>query len=257
MNPVATKNKSLSFVEQLDPRVKVVSLLLIALQVFAIPYDSSLVAATGILAVGFLISHINPFVMARRLLSVSVFVFLIVGVNMFSVDGNVVFAVAGLYATQEGMWMGIILSWRIVLLIVAATIFVQTTSIPAMIDGVEAALKPMRQHTKGLTQVLTIALNFVPMLIQSAQQIKKAQIARGADPDRNMFRQIEFAFSATVPLFAMALRSSEHLASSMDARGYDPHAERSRYSTLSLSAKDAVAISIVTVQFALSLILGR
>jgi energy-coupling factor transport system permease protein len=257
MSSATTTKNGPSFMAQLDPRVKFATLILIAYQVFVLTYISALVGAGGTLVTGFLLSKIRVSLVLKRLFSISVFILLIVGINMFNVDGNVMFEVMGLYATQEGMWLGITLALRIILLLLAATIFVQTTSVTAMIDGTEAILRPVRKHTGAMIQVLTISLNFVPMLIQSAQQIKKAQIARGADPDRNIFRQIQFASSAAVPLFAMALRASERLASSMDARGYDFRAERSQYSILRLAFRDVVAISFVVAQFALSVFLHR
>jgi energy-coupling factor transporter transmembrane protein EcfT len=121
-----------------------------------------------------------------------------------------------------------------------------------MIDGIEEALRPLRRHLGPLMQVLTLALNFVPLLLQSAQQIKKAQVARGADIERSLLLQIRFAMAAAVPLFAMAFRSSEQLALAMESRCYDPHAERTHYGQLKFRATDWLVSALIAIEFTAS-----
>jgi energy-coupling factor transport system permease protein len=138
------------------------------------------------------------------------------------------------------------------LLLAGATVFVRTTSVVSMIDGIETSLHPLRRQLGPIIQVLTIALNFVPLLIRSAQQLKTAQLARGAEPDKNLIRQIRFAISASVPLFVTTLRSSEQLALAMESRCYDPTAERSTFARLRMSAVDWITLGAVTAQFLVS-----
>ncbi len=244
---------SRSFIERLDPRVKFSSSILLAIQIFGITGELPLISASVVLIVASISARIPFRVHLKRLLSVSVFLLVILGLNMFTVSGDVVFELFGMYATREGLYQGAILSIRIVLMLIAATLVVRTTPISIMIDGIEATLRPVRRRLGAIVQVLTIALSFTPMLIQSARQIKKAQIARGAEPDKNIARQIQFAFSAAVPLFAMTLRSSDHLAQAMEARCYDPMAERSLYSRLTLTLQDWVTAVMILMQFVLTL----
>lgn len=244
--------KNLRLVERLDPRVKFLILLILAIQIFVFGSTVALLAAASVLAIATVVAGIPLRTLARRMLSVSVFLILICGINLFSASGDVMFEFAGMYATREGLYQGAVLSSRILLLLVAATVFVRTTSVSAMIDGIEAVLYPLRKRLGPIIQVLTIALNFVPLLIRSAQQLKKAQIARGAAPDKNLARQFRFALSATVPLFVMTMRSSEHLALAMDARCYDPLAERSRFAQLRMVAIDWLTLGLVATQFLVS-----
>lgn len=241
-----------SFVEQLDPRLKFFSLLVLALQIFAFTSITPMIAAFLVLVLAIGSARISFSSLLKRMTSVSVFVILIIAVHTFTISGDVVFQFMGMYATREGLIQGALLSARIVLLLVAATVFVRTTPIPSIIDGIEMTLRPIRKRVGAIIQVLTLSLNFVPMLIQSAQQIKKAQIARGAEPDRNIIRQLGFAFSSAVPLFAMSLRSSEHLALAMESRCYNPLAERSHYSRLRMVPRDWLTACFVVVQFLIS-----
>lgn len=236
-------------IEQLDPRVKFLALLILAVQIFAFGSLVSLSAAAAILALATASAGIPLRFLAKRGLSLSVFLLLICTVNLFTVSGRVIFELAGMYATWEGLRQGAVLSSRILLLLIGATVFVRTTSVVAIIDGVETSLRPFRKQLEPIIQVLTIALNFVPLLIRSAQQLKKAQVARGAEPDKNLVRQIRFALSATVPLFVMALRSSEHLALAMEARCYHPMARRSHFARLRMSTADWMTLGTVAAQF--------
>lgn len=244
--------RTTNFVERLDPRVKFIALMLLAIQAFAFASAVSLFAAAAILAIASVSARIPLLIVSRRLRSVSVFLILIFGLNLFSMSGDVIFEFAGMYATREGLRQGAMLSSRILLLLIAATVFVQTTPVVAMIDGIEVTLGPLRKRFGAIIQVLTIALNFVPLLMRSAQQIKNAQIARGAEPDKNLARQFRFALSATVPLFVMTLRSSDHLALAMDARCYDPLAERSHLARLRMNSRDWLTLALVFAQFFIS-----
>jgi energy-coupling factor transporter transmembrane protein EcfT len=241
-----------SIIERLDPRVKFISLGLLALQVFAFASRASLLVVSIVLIVAVIMARIPIALLLKRLLSISFFIFLIVGINMFTMSGDVLFEFRGMYATSEGLRQGIVLSSQLVLILFAATVFVQTTSIPTMIDAIETTLRPAQKHFGPIIQVLTIALNFVPLLIQSAQQIKKAQIARGARIDSNIFRQLRFGFSATIPLFAMTLRSSEQLALAMESRCYDPLVERSHFGILTMHLSDWFTLLLIVAQFVAS-----
>ena len=236
-------------IERLDPRVKFLSLLILAIQIFAFGSPVPLFAATIVIVFALVSARVPLLLLWKRVLSVSVFVLLICATNLFTVSGDVLFEFAGLYATRDGLNQGAVLSSRILLLLMGATVFVRTTSVVAMIDGIETSLRPLRKYLCPIIQVLTIALNFVPLLIRSAQQLKKAQIARGAEPDRNLLRQIRFAVSATVPLFVMTLRASEHLALAMDARCYQPKAARSSFARLHFAAADWLVLGVILIQF--------
>jgi energy-coupling factor transport system permease protein len=242
----------ISHLEQIDPRVKFLCLGSFAVQILFFDAALSLAPVTVIVIAALLTIPLPVSLLMKRLRSVSVFIVFAIGMNMFTMNGKVLFTVFGMYATQEGLFQGMILSGRVVLLMLVATIFVGTTPLISIIDGIETTLRPVRQRLGGLIQVLVIALNFVPLLMQAARNIKNAQILNGAESDGNVVRQLRYAAQAVVPLFATGLRSSEHLALAMDSRCYDPRIARSLYRTLSLSMKDVVMLVLVSVQFFLA-----
>ncbi|MEK9137229.1 MAG: energy-coupling factor transporter transmembrane component T [Bacteroidota bacterium] len=241
-----------SFLERLDPRVKFFALVLLGTQVFVFNSVSALSLAGTVLLFAIPASRISTMFLLKRLSSISFFTLVIIALNTFTVSGDVLFEFMDMYATREGLLLGVELSARLALLLVAATVFIRTTPIPSMIDGIEAALHPLRRQLGPLMQVLTLALNFVPLLMQSAHQIKKAQVARGADIERSMLLQVRFAVAAAVPLFAMAFRSSEQLALAMESRCYDPHAERTHYSQLKFRPTDRLISALIAIEFTVS-----
>ena len=114
-----------------------------------------------------------------------------------------------------------------------------------MIDAIEALLAPLRRNAGPVILTLTITLNFIPLLIRTAQDIKLAHIARGADVDSSFIKQVRFAASAAVPLFVSAFRSSQHLAEAMEARGYDPARERTEWQSLRMTQRDWLVLVLL------------
>lgn len=246
----------LPLLRRLDPRTKILALIVLAVQAFVFRPAASLLPEALLLAAAALAAGISVRVIAGRLRSVAVFAACAVTVNMFTVSGRVFYEFSGIYVTREGMVEGFLLSGRIILLALGTAVLVKTTAIVEVADAVEAALHRAGRRWAPIMQVLTIALNFVPLLIQSARQIKNAHIVRGADPDRNLVRQLRFAATATVPLFAATLRSSEHLALAMESRCYDPGRVRTHFVRLRWAQPDGLVLSFVIAQFLLSTLLA-
>jgi energy-coupling factor transport system permease protein len=242
-----------TFIKRLDPRVKFFCLTLCTLQIFAFTSAIPMISASVVLLVAALAERISPLFLLKRITSISFFIILTIGIHMFTTSGGVLFEFRGLYATHEGLNRGAVLSVRLILLVLAATLFLRTTSTQSMVDGIETTLRPVRKQCGPVIQVLTIAMNFVPLLIKSSEQIKKAQMARGAKVDKNIMKQLQFAFSAIIPLYAMTFRSSEQLALAMESRCYNPLASRSQYSQLTLVVRDRFVLILMIVQCVVSI----
>jgi len=231
--------------EQRDPRMKLTVACIFACAALWATSPAGLGLLSFLVAATALASRVQVFAMVRRLRSVLWFVIIIGGINAFTRSGEVVWEFAGVIATREGLEAGGVLSLRIVLLLSSSLVFVQTTSIPEMMDGLETLLQPIRRFAGPVLQVIAIALNFVPLLIHTARRIKMMQIARGADVERRFIGQIRFARSATLPLFVSAFRGAEQLALAMEARGYDPMIERSHYGELRMQTLDWICLFAV------------
>jgi len=232
-----------TFLEHLDPRTKFFVVLLFASAILLSGNPATILIPAIIVAGGFAAHRIPLAYVVRRLRSVLWFALIITVVNMFTVSGDVLFELTDFFATRQGLYQGLLLSSRIVLLLLLSLLFVRSTPVAEMVDGIEAFLKPIRRKAGPIIATISITLNFVPMLIRTAQRIKTAQIARGAGHSNGFLSQLLFAFSATLPLFAAAIHSSEQLALAMEARGYSPSAERTYYSRLMMRPLDWLVIS--------------
>lgn len=177
-----------------------------------------------------------------RLRAVAWFAVAAIGFNLFTVSGRPLFGVAGTYATYEGLLEGSVLTARVALVFWISRLFVDTTPIPTIVDGVNTVLPARIQVLRPIGQILTITLTFLPLLVRNARQIKLAQIARGADAGRGLLRQIRFALSATLPMVALALATADHLAQAMDSRCYDATAARTALYSPHMGSTDWVVI---------------
>lgn len=223
---------------KLDPRVTLSNTCLLSVATLWTDSVAGLILVAMFLTILALLTRIDLLSLTRRFRTVFWFVAIITGVNAFTQDGQVLWEFSGFLATREGLVTGLVLSGRIILLLAASAILVQKTSLSEIIDGLEILLSPIRRYAGPFIRILVIALHFVPLLIQTTRRIKMVQIARGADVETKFIGQIRFARSAAVPLFISALRSSDQLALAMDARGYDPSANRSYYGQLTMRAID-------------------
>lgn len=232
-------------IEQLDPRVKLFGLMVLAFQLLLVQASSAITGAAAVVVGTTALSPISFRSLFSKMLRVAWFVLFVTVLNTFTLSGEVFVEVFGFYGTVEGLTQGLLLSARLVLLLFLSFLFTQTTTTAEMMDAFESFLVPFRRALGPTMLVLGLTVNFVPMLIQSAQQIKRAQLARGADADAGFVQQIRFAFSAALPLFVSAFRSSHHLAEAMEARGYDPHIERTVFATLRMKRMDWFAFLIL------------
>ncbi len=244
-----------SYIELLDPRVKLVALFLLSVQLLFVPTLQAIMGAALVVAAATVVSPISFRTLFGKMLRVTWFVAFVTILNTFTLSGDVFVEMLGYYGTVEGLTQGLMLSARLVLLLFCSFLFMQTTRTAEMLDAIESLLSPFRRMLGPIIVVVGLTVNFVPMLVQSAQQIKRAQLARGADADANFIRQIRFALSAALPLFVSALRTSHHLAEAMEARGYDPRIERTCYGVLRMNGRDWITFVIILGEIALVLLL--
>ena len=166
-------------------------------------------------------------------------------VHLFTAPGSILFTLGPLSATQEGFRIGFFLSSRLVLLILFSSLLTFTTSPLALTDGIEKILNPFRKigvPAHELAMMMTIALRFIPTLLEEADRIMKAQIARGADfSSGNIIRRARNMIPLLIPLFISAFRRADDLAIAMEARCYRGGERRTRMKVLQFSYRDRVA----------------
>ena len=178
--------------------------------------------------------------------------------NLFFTKGEHVWLDLGFWKlTGEAVLQSFFLSIRIVLLVAGASMLTLTTSPIALTDGLEKLLSPLKfLHfpVHELAMMMTIALRFVPTLIDESEKIRNAQMSRGADFESgNIFKRVKSMIPILIPLFVSSFRKADDLAIAMESRCYHGGDGRTRMHQLKFRKEDVFAI-LVTLLFVASLI---
>jgi energy-coupling factor transport system permease protein len=234
-----------SVVHRLDPRTKILAVLLLMITLFTVrgwaPYSVLAVLVVG----AYPLAGISPRYMWRSLRPVLFILFFTVTINLFWTRGEVVWRFWRLAVTREGLELAGTMSARLMLLVTSAALLTLTTSPISLTDGLERLLTPGKRigiPAHELALMLTIALRFIPTLIDEAEKIMKAQMARGADfAQGGLVQRARSLLPLLVPLFVSSFRRADELATAMEARCYRGGEGRTRLRELRFSGLDAAA----------------
>ena len=173
---------------------------------------------------------------------------------MFFVDGNILWQFWVIKITDRGLSTALLMSVRIVCLIAGTSLLTYTTSPIALTDGIEqlfSPLKKIRVPVHEIAMMMTIALRFIPTLIEETDKIMAAQKARGADMESgNLLQRVKALIPILIPLFVSAFRRAEELALAMECRCYHGGEGRTRMRKLQFHGIDAVSALLMAVIFA-------
>ena len=247
-----------SFIHRLDPRTKLVLLLLVLVFIFISQNYVSLAIIATFIILSAIFSKI-PFKMylknIRAILPILIFTLLI---NLFlsgnnDVETTVLFAWWKLTITDVSLKRAIYMSVRILLLIIASAELTYTTTPNDLTDAIENLLSPLRfiglksvVHT--LAMMMTIALRFIPTLIEETQKIMNAQKARGADLESGgLLQRIKALVPILIPLLISSVRRAYELAEAMECRCYNGGTGRVRMKRLRFALKDLIALIVVVI----------
>ena len=241
----------------LDPRTKILAVITYISTIFlAEDYLAyAILTVFAVMAVG--ISKISIRMVLRSIKPLWIIILLTLAIHVFSTPGTVLYNLGPLTVTQEGLRMGILMSLRLVLLIAVSSLLTFTTSPIALTDGIERLLNPFRRlgvPAHELAMMMTIALRFIPTLLEEADRIMKAQMARGADfSSGNILKRAKNMVPLLVPLFISAFRRADELAVAMEARCYRGGENRTRMKELKMGMPDIMAAVILIVLIAVLL----
>ena len=245
-----------SFIHRLDPRTKILTTLLLIVAVFlansAMGYGALCAMVLFIIAVSGL-----PFMLVLK--SVKPLLFIIVltlALHALMGQGeHVLYQWKFIKVTEEGLQLGVQMAMRLILLLMISSILTFTTSPIVLTDGIEALLRPFRVigvPAHELAMMMTIALRFIPTLMEETDRIIKAQTARGADFDSgNLLVKAKNMLPILVPLFISAFRRADDLAIAMEARCYRGGEGRTRMHQLAYRARDVMAFVFAFVMIGL------
>ncbi|MCR5739620.1 MAG: energy-coupling factor transporter transmembrane protein EcfT [Lachnospiraceae bacterium] len=250
-----------SVIHRLDPRVKLLGTILFFVSLFCFKNPFGYAAAIIFLAAVIIMSRVPFSFMVKGMRAIVILMLITVLINLFVTQGDVVFSFWKLKITKQGIIMAAQLALRITLLIIGSSIMTLTTTPNHLTDGLERAmrfLKVIKVPVHEIAMMMSIALRFIPILLEETDRIMKAQLARGADLESgNLFKRVKAMVPILVPLFVSAFRRAGDLANAMEARCYHGGEGRTKMKPLKYSTRDAIAYLILAAYMVGSIFVGR
>ena len=228
---------------RMDPRSKLLSLVLFIVTIFVCDGAAAFVlCGLGLMAI-IRLSGIPPKMIAKSLKPIVILVIFTGLLNLFYTPGREIFRLWIFSVTWEGLATAAVMIARILLLVSSTALLTYTTSPMALTDGLERLLSPLkRMHipVHEFAMMMSIALRFIPTLIEETDKIMSAQKARGADFESgNLLQRAKALVPVLVPLFVSAFRRADELACAMECRLYSG-GKRTRLHSLAYSRVDAL-----------------
>ncbi len=241
-----------SFVHRLDPRTKLLLMLLYIVMIFLVKEMWLFAIAAAFVLTVTLLSKIPFSYVLRSLKPIRLIVIFMFILNVLTITtGDVIAEFWIIKLTWGGIEQGVFITIRLVLLIMGTSLLTLTTTPIALTDALEKLLSPLKKlkfPAHELAMMMTIALRFIPTLIEEADKIMKAQMARGADFESgNLIRRAKNMVPILIPLFIGAFRRADELAMAMESRCYHGGDGRTRMRVLKLGAIDAYAAAVTII----------
>ena len=238
-----------STMHRMDPRVKILSLLIILISIF---FDAGFLGYLLIAIFTYIALKLARLKMNYILKSVKPMMFMMVflGVlNLFMIrTGEILITIGDFPIYTQAITQTIYIIIRLILIVALTTIVTATTKPLDLTLGIEHLLTPVKKvgfPAHEVAMMISIALRFIPTLLEETQRTMKSQASRGVDfNEGNMMEKISAIISLIVPLFISAFSRAEELANAMEARCYNPEAKRTRYKQMHCKANDTILLSV-------------
>ena len=238
-----------SWIHKLDPRVKIICTFAYIISLFIIVDFWGYMIA--VVALGFTIgiSRVPLKFIIKGLKPIFLIIVFTFTINMVMTKGTTLFEIGFITITKEGLYNAVFMGIRLILLIIGSSLLTLTTKPINLTDGIEKLLSPWKKiglPAHELAMMMTIALRFIPTLLEETDKIMKAQMARGADFESgNIMNRAKSLIPLLVPLFISAFRIAQDLAMAMEARCYRGGDNRTRMNAMKLSSRDAAAALLI------------
>lgn len=236
-----------SAIHKMDPRIKILLSILYIVMLFVADNMWGLLLGVLFGFAAYLISRIPLSMIWKSMKPVVPIVIFTAVLNLFLSTGDPLWQWKFLKITREGIETAVFMSVRILCLIAGTSLLTYTTSPIALTDGIERLLSPLKKiklPVHELAMMMTIALRFIPTLMEEADRIMKAQSARGASFDEGgLIKRAKSVIPLLVPLFVSAFRRAEELAMAMEVRCYHGGEGRTRLHVLRFTRRDAIGLA--------------
>ncbi len=250
-----------SVIHRLDPRVKLGTTILFIISLFVFDGVGGYVTAALFLALVIRLSGVPFRFMVKGMKSIVFLLSITVIFNLFLTPGEPILHLWKLTVTQEGVRLAVLLSIRLGFLIIGSSVMTLTTTPNQLTDGLEKMLKPLNKvkvPVHEIAMMMSIALRFIPILMEETDKIMKAQLARCADFESgNLVKKAKSLVPLLVPLFISAFRRANDLAMAMEARCYRGGEHRTKLKPLHYERRDYIAYLVVLCYLAAGVFLGK
>lgn len=240
-----------SILHRLDPRTKIICLFVLIVLIFAVDGWRAYLALTGVTCVLIFVSKVPPLTVIKSVKPLSWIILFTLVIHFFSHDGQILAKIYVFKLTDEGIFYGVLISLRLVLLIILSSLLTFTTSPLKLTDATERLLSPLKTFgvpAHELAMMMTIAIRFVPTLLEETDKIIKAQKSRGLDFNSgSIVTRLRAFVPILVPLFLSSFRRADELALAMEARCYRGGEGRTHLKALKFSRADFFAASVTVL----------
>ena len=238
-----------SILHRLDPRVKIVATFVYIISLFLVNSFGGYIIAACFLIAMILLSHVPFSYMIRGMRSIVFLLMITVLFNLFLTPGEVIAQFWKLKITREGLAFSIKMGTRLIMLILGCSLMTLTTTPNQLTDAIESLLGPLKKlhvPVHEIAMMMSIALRFIPILLEETDKIMKAQMARGADFESgSLMQRMKNLVPLLVPLFISAFRRANDLAMAMEARCYHGGEGRTRMKPLIYRKRDYAAYAVL------------
>ncbi|MBU5293756.1 energy-coupling factor transporter transmembrane component T family protein [Anaerosalibacter bizertensis] len=242
-----------TIVHKLDPRVKILITFVFIISLFFINKFYPYIFILGFILTTIKLSEVPFKYVLKGLKPLRLILIITFVINVFMTKGVVLFNIGPLEVTREGLNQAIFMALRLIFLIMGTSLLTLTTSPISLTDGIEKLLNPLKViglPAHELAMMMTIALRFIPTLLEETDKIMKAQMARGADFESgNILNRAKNLVPLLVPLFVNSFRRADELAMAMEARCYRGGEHRTRLNEIKIERIDYIAMIIMTIFF--------
>ena len=243
-----------SVLHRMDPRTKLFGTMAYIVSLFIADSLPVYAAAALFLVIAIRMSKVPVKFMVRGLKSILILLLISVSFNLFLTPGTPIFKIGFLQMTWEGVEFAALMAVRLIFLVLGSTILTLTTTPNQLTDGLEKSLGFLGKvgvPVHEVSMMMSIALRFIPILIEETDKIMKAQMARGADFETgNLIQKAKAMVPLLVPLFISAFRRATDLAMAMEARCYRGGDGRTKMKPLRYENRDRVAYAVCFVYLA-------
>lgn len=251
-----------SSVHRLDPRVKIICTLIFLVSLFVQNSLLGYAVATIFLMIVIKASQVPLKFMLKGLKAIVILLLFTVVMNLFLTKGGETLVHFWIFTiTEQGLRVSVFMAIRLIYLIVGSSLMTLTTTPNSLTDGIESVLKPLNKinvPVHEIAMMMSIALRFIPILLEETDKIMKAQIARGADLESgNIIQKTKAMVPILVPLFVSAFRRANDLAMAMEARCYCGGEGRTKMKPLVYEKRDYLAYTFSIFYLVVVIIVGH